>query len=76
MPVLRLIVQDLKPFMDQYLIKTHISAVPLISLHFFNPRSSKWEPIIEPFQINIDYLILLTQDGQNVKFLLESKPQV
>ena len=44
----------------------------LLSLYFFNPRSSQWEPIIEPFKTTIDYLVLTTPDGPNVKFLVES----
>ena len=73
MPVLRLIIQDLKPYLDKYLIKTHISIVPLVSIYFFNPRSSKWEPILQPLKISVDYLVLLTPDGENVKILVECK---
>ncbi len=72
MPVLRLMVQDIKPFIDKYLIKNHTMVASVISLHFFNPRSSEWEPIIEPFKTSIDYLILDTPDGPIVKIIMES----
>lgn len=42
----------------------------VISLHFFNPRSSEWEPIIEPFKTAVDYLVLDTLDGTNVKIIM------
>lgn len=72
MPVLRFMIQDISPLIDQYLIKNHTMVTCMISLYFFNPRSSQWEPILEPFKSTIDYLILTTPDGPNVKFLMES----
>ena len=72
MPVLRLIIQDIDPLVDQYLIKNHTMISSCISLYFFNPRSSIWEPIIEPFRTTVDYLILDTALGKNVKMLMES----
>ena len=70
MPVLRLVIQDLEPFVDKYLIKNHTMVSVLLSLYFFNPRSSTWEPIIEPYRCTIDYLILDLPQGSNTKFLV------
>lgn len=72
MPVLRLVIQDIKPLIDKYLIKNHTMVASLITVHFFNPRSSEWEPIIEPFKTSLDYLVLDTPDGTNTKMMLES----
>lgn len=58
--------------MHRYLIKTHFLIVPVITLLFFNPRSSKWEPIIEAFKASVDYLVLVTKDGPTMKFLVET----
>jgi hypothetical protein len=72
MPVVRFMLQDINPLVDQYLIKNHTMVSFMMSLYFFNPRSSQWEPIIEPFKSIVDYLVLLTPDGPNVKLLMES----
>lgn len=58
--------------MHKYLIKNHLTISPVISLHFFNPRSSKWEPIIESFKLSLDYLVLTSPEGDNVKLLFET----
>lgn len=55
MPVLRLLIQDTQPAMHQNILETEVFVVPIISLYFFNPRSSRWEPIIEPFKSYLNY---------------------
>jgi hypothetical protein len=75
MPVLRFIMQESEPFLHKFLIKTQINIAPVISLLFFNPRSSKWEPIVEAFKATIDYLILVTPAGQNTKFLVDTNSE-
>ena len=70
MPVMRVLLEPTEPMVHNFLIKNHTSIVPVLSVLFFNPRSSKFEPIIEPFKAAIDYLILTTQNGPVVKFLI------
>ena len=41
--------------MHHTILETEVFIVPIISLYFFNPRSSRWEPIIEPFKTFINY---------------------
>lgn len=55
MPVLRLLIEDTKPAMHKNIINSELFILPIVSLYFFNPRSSRWEPIIEPFKIAVNY---------------------
>jgi len=56
--------------MHQALIKIHFVIIPIITLLFFNPRSSKWEPIIEAFKASIDYQTVEGQNGTNMNFIV------
>lgn len=42
MPVVRLLIEDTSPAMHQTVISTELFVVPILSLYFFNPRSSRW----------------------------------
>lgn len=46
MPVMRLLVEGTQPGLQQTPITTEIFIVPIFRFYFFNPRSSRWEPII------------------------------
>lgn len=41
-------------------IKTRLALSLTMNLDFFNPRSANWEPIIETFQITVDFLSLVS----------------
>lgn len=66
MPVLRLLLEDTSPAMHQTVISTELFVVPILSLYFFNPRSSRWEPIIEPFKATLNYSAVTLEGRQSV----------
>ena len=66
MPVIRLLVEDTSPAMHQTVISTELFVVPILSLYFFNPRSSRWEPIVEPFKAAVSYNAVTLNKQQSV----------
>ena len=60
MPVIKFIIQESEPMFSSGLVKSELSYNLTFNLNFFNPRSSKWEPIIEKYQMDIIYLTVVT----------------
>ena len=72
MPVLRLLVESTQPAMQQTVLTTEIFIVPILSLHFFNPRSSRWQPIIEPFKASVGLTIITINQEKSTSLTLKT----
>lgn len=46
MPVIKFLMQETTPLFESDIVKSHFNILLTISLNFFNPRSSKFEPVI------------------------------
>lgn len=46
MPVIKFIIQESEPIFSSGVVKSELAYNLTLNLSFFNPRSSKWEPII------------------------------
>jgi hypothetical protein len=53
-------------------IKTHLSLFLTIKLDFFNPRSSNWEPVLETFRIDVDYLTVVSATGNKTNIIIKN----
>lgn len=72
MPVINLIIQESNLMFSSDAIKTHLANALTIKLDFFNPRSANWEPVIETFNISVDYLTLVGEYGPTNKIIIAS----
>lgn len=72
MPMLRLVVEESEPAMQQVLLTTEIILVPIITLEFFNPRSSRWEPILEPFKASLTLTTITLNKIQSTSITLKT----
>lgn len=72
MPVINFITQETRILFSGDAIKNHLTTSLTIKLDFFNPRSANWEPIIETFQIGLDYLTLVSEFGPKGQIIISS----
>jgi hypothetical protein len=72
MPMLRLMVEESEPAMQQVLLTTEIILVPILTLEFFNPRSSRWEPIVEPFKAALGLTTITLNKSQSTSITLKT----
>ena len=72
MPVLQFIMQESKLLFEMDALKMHYSQNLIFNVGFFNPRSSSYEPVIEKYQINLNYLNLKRECGPINKIIVES----
>jgi hypothetical protein len=72
MPVLRLLVEGTEPAMQQTVLSTEIFIVPIFSLYFFNPRSTRWEPIVEPFKAALALTTITLNREQSTSITLKT----
>jgi hypothetical protein len=72
MPVMRILIQETEPAMQQSIISTELFIVPIFSLYFFNPRSSRWEPIIEPFKSSLTLTTITINKEQSTSIVLKT----
>ena len=72
MPVLQFILQESTLLFSSDALKMHYFQNLIFNVGFFNPRSSSYEPVIEKYQINLNYLNLKTDYGPLNKIIVES----
>lgn len=60
MPVLQFVIQESTVIFDSNPLKSHLFYNLCFKLNFFNPKASKYEPIIEKYQVGLNFLIIKT----------------
>ena len=56
MPVLQIILQESNILFNSDPVKMQFFQRILFNVDFFNPRSSRYEPVIEKYQLALNYL--------------------
>lgn len=63
LPVLMLDLHEVHPIYRSNMLIDQLTLIVHVGFDYFNPRSSKWEPIFEKFGVHIDHVVTHKDNG-------------